>query len=163
MRLPRGSGCRRRRDQSGCSAYPQCTARRQRKVSIYGLPAVGLGPTKVELMVFRYLRRQKIYFQKHYKRASGAPDIALPRKKKAVFIDGDFWHGREYEGLLRRHGADHFWTKKIAGNIERDTKVRTQLVADGWQVYQVWESDLNRIRTRDETLKGINDFLIGLK
>lgn len=48
--------------------------------------------SKAELIVFRYLRKQGIYFQKHYKKASGRPDIALPRKKKAVFIDGDFYN-----------------------------------------------------------------------
>jgi len=53
--------------------------------------------TKIEKMVFKYLRENKVYFQKHYNWASGKPDIALPRKKKAVFIDGDFWHGRDYE------------------------------------------------------------------
>lgn len=49
--------------------------------------------TAIELNVFRFLRRNSIYFQKNYKRAMGSPDVALPRKKKAVFIDGDFWHG----------------------------------------------------------------------
>lgn len=116
--------------------------------------------TKVELMVFRYLRQRKIYFQKHYKRAPGNPDVALPRKKKAVFIDGDFWHGREYDDLLRRHGAEHYWTKKIARNVERDHELRAMLLAAGWQVYQVWESDLNRVSTRTDALKGIEDFLL---
>ncbi len=51
--------------------------------------------TEAERITFRYLRRNKIYFQKHYTRTAGKPDIALPRRKKEVFIDGDFWHGRE--------------------------------------------------------------------
>ncbi|RZD19594.1 MAG: hypothetical protein EVG15_00760 [Candidatus Acididesulfobacter diazotrophicus] len=55
--------------------------------------------TKVEILVFRELRKRKIYFQKHYKKAIGNPDIALPRKKKAVFIDGDFWHGYQFSKL----------------------------------------------------------------
>lgn len=45
--------------------------------------------TQAEKIVFRYLRQQKLYFQKHYARAAGKPDVALPRKKKAVFIDSD--------------------------------------------------------------------------
>lgn len=116
--------------------------------------------TKVELIVFRYLRQRKLYFQKHYKRALGNPDIALPRKKKAVFIDGDFWHGRDYEDALKRYGPDHYWTKKIARNIERDKDRREKLLAGGWQVHQVWESDLNRLRTRNDALKAIEDFLL---
>ena len=49
--------------------------------------------TQIEQIVYRYLRKQGVYFQKHYKKAPGSPDIALPKKKIAVFIDGDFWHG----------------------------------------------------------------------
>jgi DNA mismatch endonuclease (patch repair protein) len=46
--------------------------------------------TQIEKSVFRELVRKGIYFQKYYKRAIGNPDIALPRIKKAIFIDGDF-------------------------------------------------------------------------
>jgi len=52
--------------------------------------------TKAEVLVFRELRKRRIYFQQHYKRIAGNPDIALPQKKKAVFIDGDFWHGYQF-------------------------------------------------------------------
>ena len=53
--------------------------------------------TKAELIVFRELRKRKIHFQKHYKKVVGSPDIAIPRKKIAIFIDGDFWHGRNFQ------------------------------------------------------------------
>ncbi len=125
------------------------------------MTAVKSTNTKVELMVFRHLRQRKIYFQKHYKRALGNPDIALPRKKKAVFIDGDFWHGRDYTDVLSRYGPDHYWTKKIARNLERDKINREQLIETGWKVCQVWESDLNRKSTRDSALEGIEKFLVG--
>jgi DNA mismatch endonuclease (patch repair protein) len=47
--------------------------------------------TRAEKIVYSYLRKQKVYFRKHYKNASaGDPDIAKPRLKRAVFIDGDF-------------------------------------------------------------------------
>lgn len=46
--------------------------------------------TKCKLKVFRELSRRGIYFQKHYSRAVGNPDLALPRKKKAIFIDGSY-------------------------------------------------------------------------
>ena len=57
---------------------------------------------KAEILVFKELQRRKVYFQKHYKRAVGSPDIALPRKKKAVFIDGDFWHGYQFSKQKER-------------------------------------------------------------
>ncbi len=39
-----------------------------------------------EKIVFQYLRKNKIYFQKHYTKIIGKPDIAIPRKKKAIFL-----------------------------------------------------------------------------
>ena len=57
--------------------------------------------TKLEVLVFRELRKRGVYFQKHYERVVGKPDIALPRKRKAVFLDGDFWHGYDFPDRKR--------------------------------------------------------------
>lgn len=115
--------------------------------------------SKAELLVFSYLRKNRVYFQKHYKKAPGKPDVALPRKKLAVFIDGDFWHGRNYEIRLRGRDKDDPWVKKILRNIERDKIQFESLSKQGWKVLRVWESDINRKRTRDENLELIKRFL----
>lgn len=116
--------------------------------------------TKPELLVYRYLRRNKIYFQKHYRsKQKVVLDLALPRKKKAVFIDGDFWHGRTLERVLERRGEDDFWALKLRRNIERDFQQRTLLEANGWSILQVWESDLMKKKTQEQTLQRIADFL----
>lgn len=117
--------------------------------------------TKAELIAFRYLRKQGIYFQKHYAKAPGSPDIALPRKKKAVFIDGDFWHGRTFNRVLERRGNDpeDYWIKKIARNMERDKQQETALLKSGWAFLRVWDSDLVRKRTSADTLIEIFEFL----
>lgn len=115
--------------------------------------------SRAELMVFSYLRKNKVYFQKHYSRVSGKPDIALPRKKKACFIDGDFWHGRSLDDLILKRGVDDYWTKKIMRNIERDKEQRQFLKESGWEVLVIWESDINRKSTRELTFATIKDFL----
>jgi DNA mismatch endonuclease (patch repair protein) len=115
--------------------------------------------SKAECLVFSYLRKEKIYFQKHYKRAAGNPDIALPRKQKAVFIDGDYWHGRYPEKVTK----NKFWLNKIAANITRDQLVNSELDAAGWGVLRIWESDINRKRTREEALEKIKYFLTSYK
>ncbi len=115
--------------------------------------------TQAEIITFRYLRSQKIYFQKHYRKAPGTPDIALPRKMKAVFIDSDFWHGKDYERLTSSRNADDYWVVKIGRNIERDKKVRKQLKDDGWSVLVVWETDIKRKSTQPNTLESIASFL----
>jgi len=99
--------------------------------------------TKSEVLVFRELRKRGIYFQKHYKRAAGNPDIALPRKKKAVFIDGDFWHGYQFSKLKKRL-PKKYWLAKIERNIKRDRKNRAQLRKEGWEVLRVWEHEVQK-------------------
>ncbi len=115
--------------------------------------------SKAELLVFNYLRKSKVYFRKHYKRAPGSPDIAQPSKKRAVFIDGDFWHGRTYGRVLELRGASDYWTQKVAKNIARDKKQMKDLKSEGWSILRIWESDINRRRTRDIALSEIKAFL----
>lgn len=116
--------------------------------------------SKVELLAFSFLRKNGVYYQKHYRKAPGNPDIALPRKKKAVFIDGDFWHGRRLEQTLKTRGPDDYWTLKVQKNVARDKMQMRELEELGWSTLRIWESDINRKRTREETLEKIKDFLI---
>lgn len=112
--------------------------------------------TAPEMLVFRYLRQRKIYFRKHHAKILGSPDIALPRKKRVVFIDGDFWHGYDLE---RRKGTlPIYWAQKIIKNVKRDRKNRKALVNEGWHVLRVWEHELVK-RRREETLVRIEYFL----
>jgi len=79
--------------------------------------------TKPELIIFRELRKRKINFQKHYKKVIGSPDIALPKRKIAIFIDGDFWHGKNFNKNKKRL-PKKYWREKIEANIHRDRKNR---------------------------------------
>jgi DNA mismatch endonuclease, patch repair protein len=115
--------------------------------------------SQAELIVFRYLRREKVYFQKHYTKAIGSPDIALPRKRVAIFIDGDFWHGHDYETHIKPRLYKEWWRTKILGNMERDKKQSEELMNNGWAILRVWESDILRKRTRKQTLEQIKSFL----
>jgi DNA mismatch endonuclease (patch repair protein) len=115
--------------------------------------------TQAEKIVFHYLRQNAIYFQKHYARVAGKPDIALPRKKKAVFIDSDFWHGRTYDKVLKNRPPGDYWVTKIARNMERDKQQRELLAEKGWSLLVVWEEDIKRKRTREQTLETIKNFL----
>ena len=112
-----------------------------------------------ELLVFKYLRSKNIYFQKHYTRIIGKPDIALPRQKKAIFIDGDFWHGRDIERVVISTNKP-FWTNKITKNKERDLTVNKTLQELNWTILRVWETDIKRKQTQQETLEKIRLFLL---
>jgi DNA mismatch endonuclease, patch repair protein len=114
--------------------------------------------TKVEKLVFRELRKREIYFQKHYKKAVGNPDITLPRKKIAVFIDGDFWRGYQFSKLKKRL-PKKYWLPKIEKNIKRDKVNSAKLRKAGWKVLRIWEHEIqnNPSRTLNRIEKILRD------
>jgi DNA mismatch endonuclease (patch repair protein) len=112
--------------------------------------------TGIEKQVFSFLCKNKIHFQRHYSRVPGKPDIAVPSKKLAVFVDSDFWHGYRFEEWKRRVPKE-YWREKIAGNIERDKRNRRALRRKGWKVLRVWSHQL--ARNPEKTLEKIAEFL----
>jgi DNA mismatch endonuclease, patch repair protein len=111
--------------------------------------------TSIEMLVFSKLRKTGIYFQRHYRKIPGNPDIAIPSKQKAVFIDGDFWHGYRFTSFRKR--LPSFWKNKIENNMKRDVKNRSKLYRSGWKVLRVWEHQIER--HEDETIHKIRAFL----
>lgn len=68
------------------------------------------------------------------------PDIAFTRARLAIFIDGCFWHGcPEHKGSPKTNA--HYWTPKIAGNVDRDQRQTLALVQAGWTVLRFWEHE----------------------
>jgi len=113
--------------------------------------------TNIERAVFSLLHKNKIYFQKHYKKILGTPDIALPSKKIAIFIDGDFWYGYCYSEWKSRL-TNKFWTDKIERNMGRDEKYRRILRQHGWKVMRIWEHEI--IKNPDVTLTKKGNIII---
>jgi DNA mismatch endonuclease (patch repair protein) len=63
-----------------------------------------------------------------------------------VFVDGDFWHGRDWEARqekLRRGNNPGYWVAKIQRNIERDRQNTGHLQEMGWTVLRFWESEVH--------------------
>ncbi len=95
----------------------------------------------------------------------GKPDIVLPRKKLAIFVDGDFWHGHQYklrgfeslQSQLSDVNNAAYWTEKISGNISRDFKNTAALLDSGWRVLRFWESEIRKSpdQCADITLKSV--------
>lgn len=112
--------------------------------------------TSVEKVVFGELCKRKIYFKRHYKKAIGNPDIALPRKKKAIFLDGDFWHGYNFSKNKKRL-PKKYWIKKIEDNIKRDRRNRLKLKKEGWKVLRIWEHEIQK--KKNELIEKIINFL----
>jgi len=103
--------------------------------------------TKPELALRRQLWSMGLRYRLHAKDLPGKPDLVFPRHRLAVFVDGDFWHGRNWEARCRKLAAGHnasYWLDKISYNIARDRRNTRQLQAAGWRVIRLWESDVKR-------------------
>ena len=112
--------------------------------------------TGIEKAVFSYLRKRKIYFQSHYHKIFGKPDIAIPSKKLAVFINGDFWHGYRFI-VWKERIPRAYWRDKIESNIARDKKNYSMLKSRGWSVLKIWEHEIKQ--QPEKTFTRIEKFL----
>jgi len=102
---------------------------------------IGSKNTQPELLMFKLLKDHNLKFKKHYD-TFGKPDIAFPEIKIAVFVNGEFWHGRNFSKIKDRL-AD-FWKDKIGKNIRRDRKNYKLLKNNGWEVIIIWDKDLKK-------------------
>lgn len=67
-------------------------------------------------------------------------DIAFPKARVAVFVDGCFWHGCPEHGTRPRANGQ-WWIAKLEANRARDADTDRKLRAAGWQVVRVWEHE----------------------
>ncbi len=95
----------------------------QRRKNMRNIRSSGTTPERV---VMRELRKRKIYFAKPVSKILGKPDIVFRRKKVAIFIDSDFWHGHPERFIMPKTNVD-YWKEKIFRNKERDIQVTEEL------------------------------------
>ena len=73
----------------------------------------------------------------------GRPDIVLNKYKTVVFIDGEFWHGHNWEERKQKIKTNlDFWIAKIERNRQRDAEVNTELKRMGIKVFRFWENEI---------------------
>lgn len=82
-------------------------------------------------------------YRKNEKRLPGSPDIAITKYQIAIFVDGEFWHGKDWESRKERLKRNRtYWIEKIEENIARDERVDQELRAQGWIPLHFWEKDV---------------------
>ncbi|MBK3632842.1 DUF559 domain-containing protein [Streptomyces sp. MBT97] len=67
-------------------------------------------------------------------------DVAFPRAKVAVLIDGCFWHGCPLHATRPKSNAE-WWRTKLDRNMARDRETTEHLTAQGWTVLRFWEHE----------------------
>ena len=103
--------------------------------------------TKIEVILRKELWSRGYRYRKNYKKLPGSPDIVLTKYKIAIFCDGEFFHGKDWEVLkpkLLNSNNSEYWISKISKNIEHDSEVNKQLLSLGWTVIRFWGNDIKK-------------------
>lgn len=114
----------------------------QRKKAMQALKSTGM---KQEVRIAKALWHLGYRYRKNDKSVFGKPDLTFKKYKLAVFIDGEFFHGKDWNsGNLRVKTNSEYWFKKIQRNMQRDIEVNTHLKNNGWTVIRFWSKDVKK-------------------
>mgnify|MGYP002647189193 FL=1 len=120
--------------------------------------------TKIEVLLRKALWKKGYRYRKNYKKLPGKPDIVLTKYKIAIFCDGEFFHGKDWEILkprLEKGNSSEYWVSKISKNRKHDDEINKELLFLGWTVIRFWGNDIKK--NTDECIKVIEETIFDLK
>lgn len=101
--------------------------------------------TKPELAFRKALYAKGYRYRIDYKKLIGRPDIVLNKYETVIFIDGEYWHGYNWEERKPKIKTNRaFWIAKIERNMQRDSEVNTELTNLGFTIFRFWENDIKK-------------------
>lgn len=106
---------------------------------------VSLKGGKAETALAKALWHNNVRYRKNYRKLPGSPDIAITKYKIAVFVDGEFWHGENWEIRKSKLKSNReYWIEKIEENMARDKRNDQLLIDMGWTPIHFWEKEVNK-------------------
>lgn len=112
----------------------------QRRKNMQAVKAAG---SKIETALAKALHARGYRYRKNDKSVFGKPDLTFKKIKIAIFVDSEFWHGKDWNIKKLDHKSNQeFWHTKIERNIERDKEVNSYLSKEGWKVIRFWGKDI---------------------
>ena len=122
--------------------------------------------TKIEKRLAKALWEKGLRYRKNDKSVYGTPDLVFKSKKVAIFVDSEFWHGKDWLTEKDRVKTNaEFWQKKIETNIRRDILVNLTLQEQGWTVLRFWGKEIEKELERcvAEITQALNDSPLNLR
>lgn len=108
------------------------------------MAAVKSTGTSFEVALGKALWNEGLRYRKNNKTVFGKPDFTFKKYKVAVFVDSEFFHGKDWETKKKPATNAEFWLKKISRNIERDKEVNEYLSEQGWTVLRFWSNEVKK-------------------
>jgi len=117
------------------------------------MQAIRSKDTKMEIALAKAIFALGYRYRKNDKKVFGKPDLTFKRFKIAVFVDSEYFHGKDWGVNKHRIKTNRkFWWNKINNNIRRDVIVNAQLKKEGWIILRFWSLDVHK-NLRTCTLK----------
>ena len=119
--------------------------------------------TKPEIIVRKNLYKKGFRYRINNKALPGKPDITILKYKLIIDVRGCFWHGHENcrDGHVPKTNSK-FWVNKFEQNKIRDQKNLNKLKDMGFNVFILWECEINKkniLKTKLEEIENyINEF-----
>ena len=129
----------------------------------YNMSRIRSKETTIETKLRKALWHEGIRYRKNYELLPGKPDIAITKCRIAIFCDGEFWHGKDWEIKRAKIQSNReYWIAKIERNMSRDDEVNSQLKNMGWTILRFWDKDIKKNLTScvDEVKEAIFQFVI---
>ena len=111
----------------------------QRRRVMQAIRSKDTGP---EMVVRRMVHGMGFRYRLHRKDLPGRPDLVFGPRKKAIFVNGCFWHAHNCKYGRMPESRREYWIPKLTANKERDALNVAKLEATGWQVLTVWECEI---------------------
>lgn len=101
--------------------------------------------SKIEVRLSKALWKLGYRYRKNNRTVFGKPDITFKKYKIAIFVDSEFWHGKDWVVHKYDHKSNtEYWHAKIERNMNRDKEVNAELKKTGWTVLRFWGRDIEK-------------------
>lgn len=100
--------------------------------------------TKDEVRLAKALWHLGYRYRKNNRKVFGTPDLTFKKLKIAIFVDGEFFHGKDWETRKKPKTNTEFWIKKIERNIQRGIEVNAYLESQNWKILRFWSNDIKK-------------------
>ena len=100
--------------------------------------------TKEEVRLAKALWNLGYRYRKNNKTVFGKPDFTFKQLKIAIFVDSEFFHGKDWGTRKKPQTNPEFWIKKIERNMQRDIEVNAYLESQNWKILRFWSNDIKK-------------------
>ncbi|MEG0849480.1 MAG: very short patch repair endonuclease [Flavobacterium sp.] len=109
------------------------------------MQAIKSTATKDEVRIAKALWRLGYRYRKNNKKVFGKPDLTFAKCKIAIFIDSEFFHGKDWDLNQKRIKSNReYWIPKIERNRKRDAEVNAYLISEEWKVIRFWSKEIQK-------------------